>query len=128
MMLRRKLIGTATAAVLAGTLGMAPAAMAAPAPTAAPGAFAAAQPAATTQEVTGTLADGTAYTGLLTVDSSAGVTIKTLDDADHVLPRANLKSLASTNHSLMPQGFEAALTADDLGDLMAFIHHPVAAK
>jgi hypothetical protein len=59
MMLRRKLIGTATAAVLAGTLGMAPAAMAAPAPTAAPGAFAAAQPAPeqTTKGVTGSLLD-----------------------------------------------------------------------
>jgi hypothetical protein len=74
MMLRRKLIGTATAAVLAGTLGMAPAAMAAPAPTAAPGAFAAAQPAATTQEVTGTLADGTAFTGAI-----SDLTARTVD-------------------------------------------------
>jgi putative heme-binding domain-containing protein len=77
---------------------------------------------------TATLTDGTAYTGLLTVDASTGVTIKTLDDADHALPRANLKSLASTNHSLMPQGFEAALTADDLADLMAFIQNPTPAK
>lgn len=77
---------------------------------------------------TATMTDGTIYTGLLTADTSAGVTIKTLDDADHVLPRANLKSLASTNHSLMPQGFEAAMTVDDLADLMAFIQQPTQAK
>ena len=77
---------------------------------------------------TATLRDGAVYTGLLTVDSAAAVTIKTLDDADHVLPRADLKSLASTNHSLMPQGFETALTPEDLADLMAFIQNPTAAK
>jgi putative membrane-bound dehydrogenase-like protein len=77
---------------------------------------------------TATLTDGTVYTGLLTADTSAGVTIKTLDDADHVLPRANLKSLASTERSLMPQGFEAAMTVEDLADLLAFIQPPSPAK
>lgn len=63
MMLRTKLVGTSTAVVLAGALGLVPAATAnaAPAPTAAT----AAVPAATTLPVTGTLADGTAFTGQL---------------------------------------------------------------
>jgi putative heme-binding domain-containing protein len=77
---------------------------------------------------TATLADGTSFTGLLTSESAASVTVKTLDDADHPLPRTNLKSLTSTNHSLMPQGFESALTPEDLGDLMSFIQNPTAPK
>ncbi|HEY7119558.1 MAG TPA: PVC-type heme-binding CxxCH protein [Tepidisphaeraceae bacterium] len=67
------------------------------------------------------LNDGSAFTGLLTAESAAGVTLKTLDDADHVLPRASLKSLASTNHSLMPQGFETTLTPQDVADLVGFV-------
>jgi putative heme-binding domain-containing protein len=73
---------------------------------------------------TATLADGTAFTGLLTAESAASVTIKTLDDADHALPRTSLKSLVSTNHSLMPQGFESAMSPQDLADLIDYIQHP----
>lgn len=63
MMLRTKLVGTSTAVVLAGALGLVPAATANAAP--APRAATAAAPAATTLPVTGTLADGTAFTGQL---------------------------------------------------------------
>lgn len=63
MMLRTKLVGTSTAIVLAGALGLVPAATANAAP--APQAATAAVPAATTLPVTGTLADGTAFTGQL---------------------------------------------------------------
>lgn len=77
MMLRSKLLGTATAAILAGSLSMAPSATAATqSPTAAPGSVAAAQPAATTQSVTGTLADGTAFTGAI-----SNLTASTVDGA-----------------------------------------------
>ena len=63
MMLRTKLVGTSTAVVLVGALGLVPAATANAAP--APQAASAAVPAATTLPVTGTLADGTAFTGQL---------------------------------------------------------------
>jgi hypothetical protein len=66
-MLRNKLIGTASAAVLVATLGMVPAATAAPGANAAPNAVAAAQPVATTLPVDGTTTDAlgnvTAFTG-----------------------------------------------------------------
>jgi len=70
---------------------------------------------------TATLHDGSALTGLLTRESADHVTLKTLDDADHDLARAGLVSLKSTNHSLMPQGFESALSPQDLADVMAFV-------
>jgi putative heme-binding domain-containing protein len=71
-----------------------------------------------------TLADGSALTGLVTAESANSVTLKTLDDVDHALPRGNLKSFVCTNHSLMPQGFEAALDAQALADLMSYIASP----
>lgn len=66
-MLNTKLIGTGTAILIAGALGLVPAATAASAAPAAPTApsVAAAQPAATTLPVAGTLPNGTAFTGSL---------------------------------------------------------------
>lgn len=65
MMVRTKLVGTATAVLLAGALGIVPGATAASAAPPAPAVAAAVAPAATTIPVTGTLADGTAFSGRL---------------------------------------------------------------
>jgi hypothetical protein len=64
-MLRTKLVGTGTAILLAGAVGLVPAAASASAAPAAPTVAPAAQPAATTLPVTGTLPNGTAFTGAL---------------------------------------------------------------
>ncbi len=64
MNMRTKLIGTSTALVVGATLGLMPATAASAAPRAA-APRAAAIPAATTLPVTGTLANGTAFTGAL---------------------------------------------------------------
>ena len=64
-MKKTKLVGTATAVLLAGAVGLVPAATSASAAPAAPAAASAAQPAATTLPVTGTLPDGTAFAGSL---------------------------------------------------------------
>lgn len=65
-MLKSKIIGTGTAVLLAGALGMVPgAASASAAPVSTAKAVAAAQPAATTLPVTGTLPNGTAFSGAL---------------------------------------------------------------
>jgi hypothetical protein len=67
MTARTRILGAGTAALLAGALGLVPAAAAnaAPASPAIPAAAAAAQPADATLPVTGTLPDGTAFTGSL---------------------------------------------------------------
>lgn len=64
-MMRRKLVGVGTAAVLASSLSLLPAvaASAAPAPAAAP--VAAAKPMATSLPVSGTFADGTVFSGTI---------------------------------------------------------------
>ena len=64
-MLKTKLVGTATAVLLAGAVGLVPAATSASAAPAASSAATAAKPAATTLPVAGTLPDGTAFAGSL---------------------------------------------------------------
>ncbi len=68
-----------------------------------------------------TLADGHQITGLIAAESAGSISIRQLDDTTVQVARASLKSLVSTGHSLMPQGFESALSAKDLADLMAFV-------
>jgi hypothetical protein len=63
MISRTKLIGTGTAVLAAGALGLMPGAATATAAAQAPTAVSAAVPAATTLPVTGTLADGSAFSG-----------------------------------------------------------------
>jgi putative heme-binding domain-containing protein len=65
--------------------------------------------------------DDQSLTGVITNESAAGITIKTLDTKEHQIPRGNIKTFTSTGHSLMPQGFEAALPPKDLADLIGFI-------
>jgi hypothetical protein len=64
---RTRIVSAGTATLLAGAIGLIPAtvATAAPVGSASPAAVAAAQPAATTLPVTGTLPDGSAFTGSL---------------------------------------------------------------
>jgi putative heme-binding domain-containing protein len=71
-----------------------------------------------------TTEDGQTLTGVITNESAAGLAIKTLDAKEHQVPRGAIKSLAATGHSLMPQGFETALSAKDVGDLIAYIQSP----
>jgi putative heme-binding domain-containing protein len=71
-----------------------------------------------------TLNDNSTLTGLLIGESAGNVILKTLDDQDHPLPRPTLKSLTSTERSLMPQGFESALAPQDVADLMSYLKSP----
>ena len=64
-MLNTKLVGTGTAVVLAAAIGLVPGAMSAGAAPAHPAAAQAAKAAPTTLPVTGTLPDGSAFTGSL---------------------------------------------------------------
>jgi putative heme-binding domain-containing protein len=70
------------------------------------------------------MTDDQSLTGVITADSAAALTLKTLDAKDHQVPRASIKSLASTGRSLMPEGFESAIPPEDMRNLIAFIQSP----
>jgi putative membrane-bound dehydrogenase-like protein len=71
-----------------------------------------------------TAADDQSLTGVITSESAAALTIKTLDAKEHQVPRPTIKSLSSTGRSLMPQGFESAIPPADMRNLITFIQSP----
>jgi hypothetical protein len=77
---------------------------------------------------TATTAGGEAIFGIVAAESGNGITMKGLDGKDRPVLRTDLKSLVSTNRSLMPDGFESAMTKQQLADLLEFLRAPERAK
>ena len=70
---------------------------------------------------TATLNDGQTLFGIISAESPASITIKGLDGKETTVLRSAIKSLAGTNRSLMPDGLEAALSKQDLADVIRFV-------
>jgi putative heme-binding domain-containing protein len=49
------------------------------------------------------------------------ITLRTAGGTEEVILRNDLKELAGSSLSLMPEGFEKTLTPQDLADLIAYI-------
>jgi putative heme-binding domain-containing protein len=77
---------------------------------------------------TATTAGGEAIFGVVAAESGNSITMKGLDGKDRPVLRSELKSLVSTNRSLMPDGFESAMTKQQLADLLEFLRAPERAK
>jgi putative heme-binding domain-containing protein len=73
---------------------------------------------------TATLSDGDAIYGLIVSESGDSVTMKGLDGKTRTLLRTQIKSLAATNRSLMPDGLEFALTPQGLADVIRYLQTP----
>jgi putative heme-binding domain-containing protein len=65
--------------------------------------------------------DGRALVGILASETPTSVTIRQPGGAEESILRADLKSLAALPGSLMPTGLDAAMTPQDLADLLAFL-------
>ena len=72
--------------------------------------------------------DGQAVSGILAEESGDSVAILGLDGSRRAILRGQLRSLASTGRSPMPDGLEGAVTTQDMADLEAFIAGVGAAK
>jgi putative membrane-bound dehydrogenase-like protein len=59
--------------------------------------------------------------GIITNETPATVSLKGADGVEQSLPRSEVKSLKSAGVSLMPEGVEAAITPQQMADVMAFI-------
>lgn len=70
---------------------------------------------------TATLNDGGVLFGVLTSETGAALTITGLDAKANTVLRTDLKSLQSTNRSLMPEGLEAGLSKQQLADVIEYI-------
>lgn len=64
---------------------------------------------------------GRVFTGLIASETASSVTIRRADGIDDVILRSQIDELTSTGKSLMPEGFAAKLTPQELADLASFV-------
>lgn len=65
--------------------------------------------------------DGRILSGLITNETSGSIGLKGADGVEQSVPRTEIKSLKSTGLSLMPEGLEAGITAQQMADVIEFL-------
>jgi putative membrane-bound dehydrogenase-like protein len=65
--------------------------------------------------------DGRTISGIIVSESATSLTLKRAQGVTDVIPRSQIEAATSTGLSLMPEGLEKGLSAQDLADLMAFV-------
>jgi putative heme-binding domain-containing protein len=65
--------------------------------------------------------DGRNFNGLLASESKTAIELVDAEAKKHVLQRDDIEVLSATNKSLMPEGFEKQISADDLTNLLEFL-------
>ena len=68
--------------------------------------------------------NGESYVGFIAKESPEAVTLRRANESDITLKRSELKALTSQGKSLMPDGLEAAMTEQDVADLIEFLRRP----
>jgi putative heme-binding domain-containing protein len=68
--------------------------------------------------------EGDTLVGLLADENAAGITLLQAGGVRQTMARAEIKSLAASKLSLMPEGLEQGLAPQELADLIAFVQKP----
>jgi putative membrane-bound dehydrogenase-like protein len=68
--------------------------------------------------------DGRTLSGLITSETAGNLTLKRADGGTDTVLRSEIKSLTSPGISLMPEGLEAAITPQQMADLIAYLKAP----
>jgi putative membrane-bound dehydrogenase-like protein len=68
-----------------------------------------------------TQTDGSVLAGLVSADTPGGLSLRLPGGVDVAVPRSKIRSVKTLPLSLMPEGLEAALTAQETADLLARI-------
>ncbi|HVY72333.1 MAG TPA: PVC-type heme-binding CxxCH protein [Verrucomicrobiae bacterium] len=76
----------------------------------------------TTYEIT--TRSGETITGLLSSETATRITIRHAGSQDESVARSQIKEMRATGRSLMPDGLENGLSAQDIADLLAFLQKP----
>jgi putative membrane-bound dehydrogenase-like protein len=67
------------------------------------------------------LVDGRVLSGLIADESANALTLKRAEGATDVIPRSQVEAISSTGQSLMPEGLEKGLEAQDFADVIAYL-------
>ncbi len=70
------------------------------------------------------LKDGRSLTGLLVSETETQIVLLRPQGLREEVARADLEELVSTGKSLMPEGLEQKLTAQELADVIDYLLHP----
>jgi putative heme-binding domain-containing protein len=65
--------------------------------------------------------DDESFIGIITVETGTSVTLRQAYGKEDVIPRARIRKMQSQGQSLMPEGLEAGLAAQDVADLLGYI-------
>ena len=65
--------------------------------------------------------DGRAFSGLLSGESAASITLRQAQGVEETVPRGQIASLTASPLSLMPQELEKTMTKQELADLLAYL-------
>jgi len=68
--------------------------------------------------------DGRTLSGLIASETAGNLTLKRADGGTDTVLRSEIKSLTSPGISLMPEGLEAAITQQQMADLIAYLKAP----
>jgi putative membrane-bound dehydrogenase-like protein len=67
------------------------------------------------------LKDGRTLAGIVSAETDSGVTLKIADGTEQSFARSEIASLKSTGMSPMPEGLEAAVSMQQMADVIAFL-------
>ena len=71
-----------------------------------------------------TTTDGKLVTGFIASETAASVTLRRAAEPDDTVLRSQIKEIRAEGKSLMPEGLEQGITAQDLADLLSFLRKP----
>ena len=59
--------------------------------------------------------------GIVTAETATSITLKSVDAVERTILRSRIEALRGVGASLMPEGLEAAITPQEMADLLAFL-------
>jgi putative heme-binding domain-containing protein len=65
--------------------------------------------------------DDESYIGVVVGETATAVTLRQAFGKEYVIPRKNVRKMQSQGQSMMPEGIELGLTAQDLADLLSYV-------
>ena len=68
--------------------------------------------------------DGNIYTGIIAQESDTEIVLKSLGGQETTIAKSDIEQLSSLGISMMPEGQEANMSAQDMADLLAFLQQP----
>ncbi len=65
--------------------------------------------------------EGRVFTGMLAAESRTAIELVDTEGKRHAIPREDIEELIASKKSIMPEGFEKQMSADELTDLLEFL-------